>query len=123
LRHALSNALSPILQEHFEKWCAQTDTDLVVKEAAILIESGSYKQCDYIIQVTAPEALRLKRVMRRSGLTSDEIKQRMASQMSDEQRKPFCHASLVNDEIVALLPQVLQLLSNETPFAYKTNKV
>jgi dephospho-CoA kinase len=116
LRHALSKALAPILQEHFEQWCARTGQDLVIKEAAILIESGSYKNCEYIIQVTAPANLRLQRVMHRSGLTEEEIKQRMASQMSDEQRKPFCDATLINDEITALLPQLLQLLSSESLF-------
>jgi dephospho-CoA kinase len=116
LRRALSKALAPILQLHFEQWCAQTGQALVVKEAAILIESGSYKNCDYIIQVTAPANLRLQRVMHRSGLSAEEIKQRMASQMSDEQRSPFCHATLVNDGIVALLPQLLHVVSNQSLF-------
>jgi dephospho-CoA kinase len=59
---------------------------LVVKEAAILFESGRYKDCDFVITITAPEADRISRVLKRDATTLDNIQKRMSHQWTDAQR-------------------------------------
>jgi dephospho-CoA kinase len=58
----------------------------VIKETAILFESGSYKDCDAIITVVAPEELRIARVMNRDAVGREDVLQRMSSQWTDDQR-------------------------------------
>jgi len=109
----MGNILAPYLKERFETWrAAHTHVAWVAKEAAILIESGSYKDCDFIVQVIAPKALRLARVQQRNGMKPEEIEERMRAQMTDEERRVYCHFEILNDEQTALLPQLMALRSH-----------
>jgi dephospho-CoA kinase len=58
----------------------------VIRESAILFESGSHEDCDYIITVTAPTEARIARVMQRDHLSRESVLDRINNQMSDEQR-------------------------------------
>ncbi len=82
----LNSIVHPVLADHFSKWVALQTSPYVIKEAAILFESGSYKNCDFIITVTAPEALRISRCMSRDGSTEAQVRARMAQQWTDAQR-------------------------------------
>ncbi|GAA6765281.1 hypothetical protein AAFH68_12160 [Flavobacterium sp. CGRL1] len=68
--------------------------DFVVYEAAILFESGKYKEFDYIVTVTAPEDVRIERVMKRDNSTREQVLSRMKMQWNDEKTnffKQFCN--------------------------------
>ena len=65
----LNAIVHPALAVHFREWVQQQNTLYVIKEAAILFESGSYKDCDFIISVVAPEDLRIARVIARDHCT------------------------------------------------------
>ena len=109
----MGHILAPYLKEHFGAWRAKhANAAWVVKEAAILIESGSYKDCDFIVQVIAPQALRLSRVQRRNGIGQKEIEERMRAQMSDEERSAYCDLTITNDDQTAVLPQLIDLCAH-----------
>jgi dephospho-CoA kinase len=80
-----------------------------VKEAAVMIESGTYVDCDEIILVTSPIDLRMKRVMQRNNTTVEEIENRIKNQMNDEQRAAYCKYTVTNDEMSFVINQVLNL--------------
>lgn len=70
---------------------------LVFVDAALLIESGFYKNCSGVWLVTAPESLRIARVMDRDGLTYDEARARIARQASDEEKRAYASVVIEND--------------------------
>jgi dephospho-CoA kinase len=107
------NALvHPLVLQQFHQWAQQQQTPYVMQEAAILFESGANKKMDYTIAVTAPEALRITRIMQRDKLTEQEIKSRMQWQWPDEKRNAKAGFIIVNDDKQALLPQVLTIHEN-----------
>ena len=81
----------------------------VIKEAAILFESGAAVHLDYVIGVSAPVQLRLQRVMERDGLSAQEIKSRMDKQLSESMKMKLCDFVIVNDEVELVIPQVIEL--------------
>ncbi|UQD56830.1 dephospho-CoA kinase [Flavobacterium sp. K5-23] len=83
----LNSIVHPAVKEHFEKWLTKhKDTPFIIYEAAILFESGGFKNCDYIITVTAPVELRIQRVMQRDNTTRELVLKRVNAQWDDEQR-------------------------------------
>lgn len=82
----LNSIVHPAVFEHFDKWIQSQNANFIVKEAAILFESGSYKDCDAIISVVADENIRIKRVMQRDELSEEQVKARIKNQWTDEQR-------------------------------------
>ena len=72
---ALNNLVHPLVAIDFKNWLLhQKSKDFVFKEAAILIESGAYKEMDKIIVVSCPENIRLERVLKRDGNSSELVK-------------------------------------------------
>ena len=82
----LNEVVHPRVREHFINWVKQTNSEIVVKEAAILFESGAYKDCDFTILVTTPEDVRVKRVIKRDNCSKDDVLKRIRSQWSDEDK-------------------------------------
>ena len=80
-----------------------------VKEAALLYESGSYRSLDRIIVVTAPEPVRIARVVLRDGSTEEQVRARMDKQLPEEEKAGRADFLIVNDGQHALIPQVVQL--------------
>lgn len=96
----LNGIIHPRVKEHFSQWVANhTDAPFVIKEAAILFESGSYKDCDKIILVTAPADVRIKRVMQRDNVTEDEVKRRMANQWEEAEKKKLADYIIENIDL------------------------
>ena len=92
----LNSIVHPVLADHFNQWVALQTSPYVITEAAILFESGSYKNCDFIITVTAPEALRISRCMSRDGSTEAQVRARMAQQWTDAQHIALSDAVIEN---------------------------
>ena len=82
----LNQIIHPEVFRHFRNWVKNQKTDFVVKEAAILFESGSYKDCDLVVSVVADEEIRINRVLKRDETTEAQIRHRMRNQWTDEQR-------------------------------------
>lgn len=113
-REALNALVHPAVERDFLHWAAERETDrprpaYAVEEAAVLIESGSWRRMDRIVAVAAPEALRLKRVMRRDGMSRELAAGRIRVQMGDEERAAYADAVLAADDERLLVPQVVEL--------------
>ncbi len=77
-----------------------------LKEAALLVESGSYKHLDFLIVVTAPESLRIQRVMERDHISEEQVRARMRGQLPEADKVNLADFIIVNDGSELLLPQV-----------------
>lgn len=108
----LNAIIHPAVRQKFETWLeAHRNVDFVVREAAILFESGSHRDCAFTITVEADEALRLKRVMQRGNQSETEVRARMQRQWSREQREALADFVLENDGRHAIIPQTNLILS------------
>lgn len=111
-RHKLDklNALvHPATIKAYENWERQQQAELTFKEAALLFETGTYKLSDYNLLIVAPQELRIKRVMERDQLTREAVLARIDKQMIDEEKRKLADFVIDNDEIHALIPQVLKV--------------
>ena len=86
---ALNSLVHPRVKMDFKSFVSQQDTPYIIKEAAILFETGGEKDCDATILVTAPEKLRLERVLNREKISSMDIKARINNQWSDSRKIPL----------------------------------
>ena len=110
---ALNQIVHPAVKRAFEKWKdQQKGKPYVIHEAAIMIETGSYKDCDHLILVSAPMELRIERAMKLYKLSREEVVARINRQWSDEEKRKHCDIELVNDGSELLLPQIIALHEN-----------
>jgi dephospho-CoA kinase len=83
----LNGIVHPLVKKHFEHWViSKSDYPFVIKESAILFESGSNKYCDQVIVVVALEETRIKRVMARDNCTREQVLERIKNQWSEQKR-------------------------------------
>ena len=64
---------------------------IAIVEAAILIETGSYKRFDRMVLVTCPEEMQVERAMRRPGAVEGDVRARISRQMPLEEKRKFAH--------------------------------
>jgi dephospho-CoA kinase len=106
----LNEIVHPKVKEAFEGWIKQhEDEKFLIKEAAILIEVGAYKDLDKIILVTAPKDVKIKRVVARDGVQAKDVIIRMDAQLSDKEKLKLVDFVINNDEKEPLIPQVLHI--------------
>lgn len=106
----LNGIVHPAVRENYSQWAGQHENcAYTVMESAILIESGFNDEVDKVVVVSAPESLRIERVMQRDSLPADVVKARIDSQMSDEERLLHADYVLYADEQNLLIPQILEL--------------
>ncbi len=91
------------------RWMSRQTAPYTVKEAALIFESGSQRDLDYVIGVTAPESLRIKRTMERDAVSEGEVIKRMERQLPDSIKMRLCDYVIKNDEQQLLIPQVLAI--------------
>ncbi|MBK6953311.1 MAG: dephospho-CoA kinase [Crocinitomicaceae bacterium] len=106
----LNQIVHPAVRKQFADWSQVQNSKFVFNEAAILFESGSYKNFSKTILVTSPTELRIERLLKRDQTSVEQIKARMANQWSDDQKIPLADFIVVNDEKVLIIPQVLEIL-------------
>ncbi|MBO2524027.1 MAG: dephospho-CoA kinase [Bacteroidetes bacterium] len=102
----IESVLYPALNQHFDEWCEQQTSPYVLYESAILFEKNYGKYFDKIIFVSAPEDIRLQRVMKRDDCTEENVRSRMRLQMSEETKLSKADFVIYNDGDKALEPQV-----------------
>jgi dephospho-CoA kinase len=106
----VNSIIHPAVRIDFQNWCKQHATEpYVMEEAALLFESGNDKEMNKMVTVYAPEALRIKRVSLRDGLTTDQIKNRINNQWPDEEKLKKSNFVIYNDEKQSVVEQVLKL--------------
>lgn len=108
--HLLNQIIHPAVAKAFCDFeIKNQNAPYIVKEAAILIESGAYKYVDKIIVVTAPLKQRVERVMKRDKVSENEVLQRINKQFPEEKLMQFAHFIVKNEEGAMLLPQVIEI--------------
>ncbi len=107
----MNSIVHPKVREAFDSWSLIQNSSIVFNEAAILFETGSYKNFDATILVTAPLNIRLKRVVARDKTSEEEIMKRINNQWSDEQKKDLATYIIVNDDSQSVLNQLDVVLS------------
>ena len=95
----LNAIIHPYVQQDFLQWKQSQQAPYVIKEAAILFESGSYRDCDFIIMVTAPLEERIKRVMLRDKIDRETVEKRIKNQWNDEKKIELSTFVIENREI------------------------
>lgn len=109
----LNALVHPAVFRAFDIWVQQfqsrEDVPYVLKEAAILFESGSYKMCDRSLLVSAPQSLRIQRVVERDSTPAEEVLKRESRQMAEEQKRQLANDIIINDDTQLVIPQVLKL--------------
>jgi dephospho-CoA kinase len=112
-RSLLNQMVHPRVAADTDRWLDQNrEATYVVREAALLIESGAYLRVDKVLLVTAPEELRIKRVLARDPhRLREEVVKIMATQLPEEEKKKVADVVVYNDETQLLVPQILHLHS------------
>ncbi|MGB6036432.1 MAG: dephospho-CoA kinase [Cryomorphaceae bacterium] len=109
-RETLNSIIHPAVGRAFEEFCAlQSSASYVLEEAAILIETGGHEKLDTLILVTAPEELRIERVLNRDQTNRELIEKRIAAQLPDQEKRPYAHFEILNDDKNPVIPKVLQI--------------
>ncbi len=114
---ALNQIVHPKVAVDFLNWVQEQKAPYVIKEAAILVDSGAYKEMDKIILVTADVNSRIDRIVKRDHVSDAAVSQRMKNQMTDDQIKKHAHYLIENNSsLESLTDQVktihLNLLEN-----------
>jgi dephospho-CoA kinase len=101
----------PAVQTDSERWFAKVRIDqnppYALKEAALLVENGSYKYLDALIVVTCPEQIRIQRVMQRDHLTYEQVSAKVKSQLPEEEKIAVANFTITNDGFTSIIDQVL----------------
>lgn len=106
----LNAIVHPAVRDDFYSWCKGKQNEVyVVEEAALLFETGFYREFDYNILVTAPEAIRIKRVMERDNIPEISVIERMKNQMEEHLKLNLCDFEIENSGTELLVPRVLEL--------------
>ena len=106
----LNKIIHPLVKNHFDNWIKKQNSSFVIKEAAILFESGSYKYCDKIITVIASEETRIKRVMSRDNCTKEAVLDRIKNQWSDSQKTSKSDYIIENENLSEAKLQFQEIL-------------
>ncbi len=112
LLQKMNAIVHPKVASHFKRWVKKQEAPYVISEAAILFENGSYTKYDYIITVTAPEEVRLKRVMSRDSASKEKVKSVMNNQWKDEEKIKLSDYVIQNINLEEAKAQVLQIHQN-----------
>lgn len=111
----LNSITHPAVIRHAEQWMKEKEelyrdtVPYVIKEAALIFESGSDKDLDLVIGVWSPQPLRIRRVMLRDNISNEEVLRRMEGQMDEDEKMKRCNFIIHNDEESLVTPQVIAL--------------
>lgn len=106
----LNEIIHPEVKNHFIKWLKKhSESKYVIKEAAILFESGSYKDCDFVITVVAPLELRIERVKKRDNTSEENVLNRMKNQWSDKEKVAKSDFVIKNEDVKEALKKTYEI--------------
>jgi dephospho-CoA kinase len=106
----INSLVHPSVKKDFEKWVLNQNSPYILKEAALLFESGSYKDLDKVINVSAPLKIRINRVLLRDPQRSEnQINDIINKQLPDEEKNLKADFVIKNSDNRLLIPQVMQI--------------
>jgi len=109
LLKALNALTHPAVNQATKEWFTWQKSPYAISESALIFESGHQQSFDRIISVSAPEALRIDRVMKRDKISRDQVKARMLKQWEQERKDEAADHIIYNDGQQLLIPQVLEI--------------
>ena len=107
---AMNHIVHPAVYNHFLEWAKSQSASMVFLESAILVSSGFDALCNAIVHVTAPQVLRIKRVVERDKVSEEEVLRRMANQSEEHSKLSIPALTLLNDETQPIEQRVADLL-------------
>jgi dephospho-CoA kinase len=107
--NTLNSLVHPAVFKAMDIWVSKQSSKYVVKEAALLFETGSYKKNDYNILVSCDLELRIKRIAKRDLISEEQIKARFDAKFSEDEKLKLTNFVIKNNETEFLIPQVLKL--------------
>lgn len=105
----LNSIVHPATISAWQNWAAEQNASYVIKEAAIMFESGTAGDLDFVIGVYAPIHMRIKRTMQRSNITREQVLDRMHKQIDETIKMRLCDAVIKNDESMLITPEIIAL--------------
>jgi len=106
----LNALIHPYVKEDSSQWMStKKNHPYVIKEAALLFESGSHEELDYIIFVSAPKHLRIKRVINRDSVMRKDVLKRMENQFPEKYKRQHADFVIMNNERVHIIPQIFKI--------------
>lgn len=111
LKQQIAALVHPLVRERFNEWAGRQTADLVFNEAAILFETGAYKQFSATVLVVAPLETRIQRVQKRDGLSREAVLKRIENQWPDSIKMSLTPYIITNDG-QPLLRQIEGVISN-----------
>ena len=106
----LNAIIHPAVKKDFKLWVSKHKNEpYLIKEAAILFESGSYKDCDFVITVVAPLEERIRRVMQRDNASRKDVLRRISNQWSDDKRIAKSKFVIENSDLEKTKLQIEQI--------------
>ncbi len=113
LLQKINAIVHPVVRQDYKSWRLRQKTAFVFMESAILFESGFESSVDEVWAVTAPENIRIYRVMARNNCEEKEVRQRMSAQLDETEKCRKADRVILNDGKIPLIPQILNCLSSE----------
>jgi dephospho-CoA kinase len=112
LLNQLNNIIHPAVKKDFNQFIqSYPDHTIIIKESALLFETGIFKELDFTILVTSTIEIKIERVMKRNSLQREEVIKRIAAQWPDEKKIPLADYVIVNDNCHSLIQQATQLIT------------
>jgi len=109
-KEKLNALIHPFVYQEFEKWASSIQKEIVFNESALLFETDSYKRFNKTILVTAPEEIRIERLIKRDSLNIGEIKKRFNNQLNDSIKTKKADYIIENDDKKLIIPQINKML-------------
>ncbi len=106
----LNKIIHPLVKKHFDNWLKKFKVPYLIKEAAILFESGSFKYCDKIITVIASEETRINRVIARDQCTKEQVLDRIKNQWPDVDKIAKSDFVILNENLIDAKIQFKEIL-------------
>ena len=120
-KETLNEIIHPFVFQEFEQWSKLKKEEIIFNESALLFETGSYKRFDKIILITAPEEVKVNRLIKRDQLIREEIVKRFQAQLDDTIKKQKADNIIDNNDKELLIPQINKIL-NELTTNYTSSK-
>ncbi len=105
----LNSIVHPRVAQAFDQWLAEQNAPYVLKEAAIIFETGSDSSLDDVILVCASKELRIDRVKKRDAISREQVEARMRNQWPEDRKRSLASYEIVNDGVMPLIPQLVKL--------------
>jgi dephospho-CoA kinase len=106
----INRLVHPAVRDDFNSWVNAQSSPYVLKEAALIFESGGQNLLDYVINISAPLRIRVSRVMMRDPDRSEgQINKIIDQQLPDEEKNELSDFVIKNVDNKLLIPQVLKI--------------